>query len=304
MNFLAAYTMQGRMQAVIVASVLAMLSLLFSPISILSASAIALVTLRKGQLEGVLVIAGAGIAVALLSGLLFGGFFFGIAYALGFWLPIWIIAVVLRESGRLGVTFEITLIFGLVVIGTIYFSDLNSAEFWQQSIQLILQPLIDGSANNIQSDQIEHWLSVASEYSIGILVTGTVSTLVLALLVARWWQANLYNPGGFGKEFLSVESRPLVAYICLGVLLVAILGAGTMCEMARDMSILVFFMYLVIGIAVLHVLVSATKAHRFLLPAFYVIVLLIPHAMLPVALVGFTDTWQNWRRRVIFDGSV
>ncbi len=303
MNFLAGYTMQGRMQAVVVASVLAMLSLLLSPISILSASAIALVTLRKGQLEGVLVIAGAGIAVALLSGLLFGGFFFGVAYALGFWMPIWIIAIVLRESGRLSVTFELTLIFGLLVIGAIYLSGSDSAEFWQQSLRLILQPLLASSANNIQSDQIEHWLSFASQYSIGILVTGTVSTIILSLLVARWWQANLYNPSGFGKEFLSVKSRPLVAYICLGVFLVAILGAGTICNMARNMGVLAFFLYLVVGIAVLHVLVSATKSRRFLLPAFYVIVLLIPHALLPVALVGFSDTWQHWRRRVIFDGT-
>ncbi len=304
MGFLAAYIMQGRMQAIIVASVLAMLSLIFPPISIISASAVALVTLRNGRYAGAWIILGAGIAVALLGGLLFGGFFFAVAYALGFWLPVWLIAIVLRESGRLNVAFEVILILGFLAIGAFYLFGADPAEFWQQRLQSIIQQLVDNPDIRMQSDKIELGLSIASQYMTGILITGAVSSVVLSLLVARWWQANLYNPGGFGQEFLSLNPRSFFAYISLAVFLFAIFGDGRISEMARNMGVLAFFLYLVVGIAVLHVLVSATKSKRLLLPALYVIVLLIPHAMLPVALVGLTDAWQNWRGRVIANGTV
>lgn len=304
MGFLAAYIMQGRMQAIIVASVLATLSLLFPPISIISASAVALVTLRHGRYEGAWVMLGAGIAVALLGGLLFGGFLFAVAYALGFWLPVWLIAIVLRESGQLNVAFEVILILGFLATGAFYLFGADPAEFWQQRLQLIIQQLVDNPDIHIRSDEVEFGLSIASQYMTGILITGAVSSVVLSLLMARWWQANLYNPGGFGNEFLSLKPRLFFAYISLAILLFAIFGDGKIGEMARNMGVLAFFLYLVVGIAVLHVLLSATKSKRLLLTALYVVVLLIPHAMLPVALVGLTDAWQNWRGRVSANGTV
>ncbi len=304
MNFLASYIMQGRMQAAMVASVLAMLSFILPPLGILSAAAVALVSLRNGQSEGILIMVVAVIAVGILSQVLFGDFVFAVGYTLGFWLPVWLVASVLRETGRLSVAFEVVLALGLIAIGMFYLFSDDPAIFWQQRLQMILQPMLDDPASSIEPDSLKQGLSVASHYMTGILVTGTVSTLILSLLVGRWWQANLYNPGGFRKEFLSVKPRSLVAYVCLGVFLIAIMGSGPLGEMMQNMSVLAFFLYLVVGTAVLHVLVSATKLKRLLLPALYVTVLLIPHAMLPVALVGFTDTWQNWRRRVIVDGSV
>ncbi len=302
MNFLASYIMQGRMQAATVASVLAILSFVLPPLSILSAAAVALVSLRKGQFEGILIVAVAVVAVGALGQVLFGDFVFAVGYALGFWLPVWVISIVLRETGRLSVAFEVVLALGMIAIGTVYLLSDDPAIFWQQRLQLIMQPMLDDPSIGVEPDKLKHGLSVASHYMTGILVTGTVSTLILSLLVGRWWQANLYNPGGFRTEFLLVKSRSLVAYVCLCVFVIAIIANGSLGEATQNMSVLAFFLYLVVGTAVLHVLVSATKLKRMLLPAFYVTVLLIPHAMLPVALVGFTDTWQNWRRRVAVDG--
>ncbi len=35
----------------------------------------------------------------------------------------------------------------------------------------------------------------------GMMGAGTAMSAVLCLLLARYWQAALYNPGGFGEEF-------------------------------------------------------------------------------------------------------
>ena len=52
MGFLASYIMRGRLQAMIVASTLALLSLIIPPVSVVSSATVALVTLRRGAVEG------------------------------------------------------------------------------------------------------------------------------------------------------------------------------------------------------------------------------------------------------------
>ena len=43
----------------------------------------------------------------------------------------------------------------------------------------------------------------------GMLGAGTAMTSVLCLLLARYWQAALYNPGGFGEEFKALYYPPV-----------------------------------------------------------------------------------------------
>ncbi len=45
----------------------------------------------------------------------------------------------------------------------------------------------------------------------GMLGAGTAIGSVLCLLLARYWQAALYNPGGFGQEFRALYYPPVVA---------------------------------------------------------------------------------------------
>ena len=99
MQFLAAFIMKGRMQAMLVASSLAFLSLLFLPVSIVSSATVALVTLRLGGKEGLYVLLSSCLAAALLSMLLLGDYQFAlIRMALWMWVPVWVIAIVLREG--------------------------------------------------------------------------------------------------------------------------------------------------------------------------------------------------------------
>src|SRR3569623_887288 len=67
MRALAQYIMRGRMQAMLVAVAMAILSLILPPMNYLSSAVIGLVTLRRGWQEGLIIIAGAGAVMALFS---------------------------------------------------------------------------------------------------------------------------------------------------------------------------------------------------------------------------------------------
>lgn len=290
--------MRGRMQAMMIAAVFILLSLLLPPLSILSAAAVALVTLRNGPRDGIVAVCGTGIAVGILGQILFGGAGFVVAYALGFWVPVWVFSVLLRESGQLGLTLEAALGLGLIGIIGIYLISSDPASMWYEKLRLILQPLMQNPPQGIELEQVETGISLISHYMTGILVTGSIVSLVLAMFLGRWWQALLFNPGGFRKEFLALKSHAFVAYAILLIFILAGLGSGALKEGMQNAGILACFFYLTVGVSVLHVLISATSISKWLLPVMYILMLFVPHVLLPVAVVGFTDTWADWRGRI------
>ncbi len=290
--------MRGRMQAIVIAVVFIFLSLLLPPLNIISAAAVALVTLRQGQRDGIITILGAGIALGILGRILFDSAGLAIAYALVFWFPVWIFSVLLRESGQLALTFEVALGPALLgIIGTYLFNS-NPASIWREKLRLVFSPMIKNPPPGIEIELVESGIQIGSHYMTGVVVAGLLVSLVLAILLGRWWQAMLFNPGGFRKEFLSLKPRAIVAYVFLIIFILAGLSSGLVSEGMINAGILGFFFYLIVGTAILHVLISTTSSSRFLLPVMYLVLLFIPYVLFPVAVLGFSDTWADWRGRI------
>jgi uncharacterized protein YybS (DUF2232 family) len=131
----------------------------------------------------------------------------------------------------------------------------------------------------------------------GIVAAGSVFGLLFGLFMGRWWQANLYNPGGFRQEFLSLDTKPRLSIVTIAIVAIAWAVPGQISEMAWNISILLFVLYTVIGTAVLHTVFANMKLARYIVPMLYITLFLIPHAMLLVALVGLSDPWLNLRKK-------
>ena len=114
MNFLATYIMRGRMQAMIVASSLALLSLMMPPVSVVSSATVALVTLRRGGFEGLYVLVCSSLAAGILGFLATGNYQFALLYVMVLWLPVWLISIVLREGQHLSLAVEIAILLGII----------------------------------------------------------------------------------------------------------------------------------------------------------------------------------------------
>ncbi|MGR8980267.1 MAG: hypothetical protein ACU84H_09275 [Gammaproteobacteria bacterium] len=282
--------MKGRIQAMIVASTLALLSLKIPPISILSSATVALVTLRRGGSEGIYVLISSSVAAGVLGYAFIGNYQVGLLYGLVLWLPVWVISIVLREGRQLTLAVEIAVLVGIFgVIGFYLYVDDPSA-IWQS----ILQQMVP---DNVSVEDVQQRVDVLSHYMTGIVAAGTVFGLLFGLLLGRWWQAVLYNPGGFREEFLSLNTSPKLALVSIAVVVLAILGPVSLSEIAWNVTILLFVLYLFIGTAVLHTVFAVMKQGRYLVPMFYITLLLLPHALLPVALIGLSDAWLNIRKK-------
>ncbi|MBL7004595.1 MAG: hypothetical protein ISR69_11280 [Gammaproteobacteria bacterium] len=275
----------------IVASTLALVSLVMPPVSIVSSATVALVTLRRGAIEGFIVLACSTAVAGVLGFFLLGNFQFMLLYGIVLWVPVWLISIILREGRYLSLAIEIAVLIGVMGVVSFYLYNADLAEMWKNILSQMVPP-------NAPVEDIQHTLDVLSHYMTGVVAAASVFGLLLGLFLGRWWQALLYNPGGFRQEFLSLNTHPRLAIGSVVVVLVASLSSGVISEVSWNITILLFVLYTFIGTAVLHTVFASMKMGRFIVPMFYVTLFLIPHAMLPVALVGLSDTWMNLRNKI------
>lgn len=299
MRFLAHFIMRGRMQAIMLASVLAILSLLFPPVSIVSSAAVALVTLRRGTKEGLWVLLSAALTSALLGVVLFNNFLFALLYGLALWLPIWVCAVVLREGRVLSLALESAVLLGIVAIMIFYGYNDHPSAIWHAMFEQMAAKL-GQKTPEVHPEKIQQILTFLAPIMMGIVTSGIISSMLFGLFLGRWWQSVLFNPGGFREEYLKLNVNRKFAVASIIALGIAFSGFGQLAEMATNIAVLLFVLYAVIGTAILHALIS--KLHnpqyvRFLTPMLYLSLTLIPQTLLIVALTGLLDAWLNLRNK-------
>ena len=281
--------MRGRIQAMIVATSLALLSLMMPPVSVLSSATVALVTLRLGAKEGLTILGCSSLATAILGFLVIGSFQFALMYVMVLWLPVWLIAIVLRESRSLFLTIEIAVWVGVIGVIGFYLYDADPATLWKS----ILTQMIPVEAPVVD---LQQKIDMLVHYMTGIIAAGSVCGLLFGLFLGRWWQANLYNPGGFKQEFLFLQCKGRLSVGAFALVGIAVATSGVISEIVWNTTILLFVLFAVTGTAVLHTVFSKMKLERFIVPMLYITLFLIPHAILLVVLVGLSDPWLNLRK--------
>ncbi|NOQ76717.1 MAG: DUF2232 domain-containing protein, partial [Methylococcaceae bacterium] len=131
------------------------------------------------------------------------------------------------------------------------------------------------------------------------VAAGSVYGLLAGLFLARWWQAVLFNPGGFRAEYLSLRVHPKVASASLLIVAVAWLSSGIVAEVCWNLSILSIVLYAFVGLAVLHSAFSEMKAKRFTVPFLYITLVLVPHVVAVIVIVGVVDAWLDLRSKIL-----
>ena len=274
----------------IVASSLALLSLMMPPVSVVSSAAVALVTLRRGASEGLTILVCSSVVAGLLGFLAIGNYQFALLYVMVLWLPVWLISIVLREGQHLSLAVEIAILIGIFGVIGFYLYTPEPAAMWKA----VLSQMVPADA---PVADIQRTIDVLAHYMTGVVAAGSVFGLLFGLFLGRWWQANLYNPGGFKQEFLALDTKPRLSIGSIVVVAIALTSPGVISEIAWNVSILLFVLYTVTGTSVLHTVFSKMKLGRYLVPMLYITLFLIPHAMLLVALVGLSDPWLDLRKK-------
>ncbi len=142
---------------------------------------------------------------------------------------------------------------------------------------------------------------------VGILMATIVIALFATMCMARYAQALLVNPGGFGREFRTLDLGRRFTIATSALLVMAFLFSNASDPgIFQDLFILAASMYIVQGIALAHALVRIYRLRGPWLLLMYLGIFLGPFLVPGLALVinltlllaGFSDTWMNYRARL------
>jgi Predicted membrane protein (DUF2232) len=296
MRLLASFVMQGRSQAVMVISALALVSLLLPPLSVLSSAAVALVTLRKGLRDGLTVTLLGFAACALLALLVQVDVIAVVGFTLLPWIPVLILAMLLRSRGSLALTITVALLFGLLVIVVYYAQFDDPIVEWRKLLEPFFQSL--GQDQNLEPEQQKRLLDVLSRWMTGMMAAGFFLQLMVSLLLARWWQSLLYNPGGFRSEFHQLRLPRTLAMLAVGVIGLLLLDTGIGSPVLEYMAMLLIAAYLLQGLALAHGLRAQIDANQGWLIVMYILLFIaMPHMVITLATAGIADAWLDLRSR-------
>ena len=278
MKPIAAFIMQGRWQPVLFIAATTLLPLL----AWLGGAALALVTLRRGPVDGALTLTGAAIVLGALFGAMGANPMVSVLGLLEYWVPVFLLALVLRATVSLPLTVIAGTGMAAVALLVWHAAVADPVAFWQGS----LEGLLDGEQG---TEFMESVLPVLS----GFWLLGLWSLTMLSLLVARWWQAVLYNPGGFQQEFhgLRLDWR-----LAMGALLIMLAATFTGPGLVYDLSLLVSAMFTLQALAVAHALRVANGWHWAMMVPVYGF---LPFLVKLYALLGIADTWFDLRGRFV-----
>lgn len=276
---------------------LAALSLLIPPASMLSTSVVALVTLRKGATPGALVWGVATAVCGAIALLAIGAVNLAIGFLILMWLPAWLLAMLLRSSRSLALAIVGAMGLGLVMLAGQFVQSGDPVAEWQ----LLLGPFVESlvEAQLVDVDQQTALVSVMASWMPGIVAAGFFLQLTVSLLLARWWQALLYNPGGFRAEFHQLRLPRLLSIVLLLMVLLMLMQSGggvTVLEYALILLVVAWFFQ---GLALAHGLVGKLGSSSGWLVGIYLLLLFaLPHTIIVLATVGMADAWFDFRARL------
>ena len=200
--------MRGRAQACAVA----FLGNLFP---LISPATVGLVSLRKGSQEGVVVLLWA--ALPLIASYFFDQGTSLLTFISGLSLLMTLItANVLRVTGSWQWTILTSMLTAMMVMFSI-------ALLLSTDVDLLVDRLSTMFAEiaQQQSSQVEPFIA-SRPLVLGLGALMLAVSTILCLFVSRWWQAMLYNPGGFGEEFRQLRLDVRAAGLSIIAFIVAL----------------------------------------------------------------------------------
>lgn len=294
MLFLAKFILKGQSQAALVAATMAILGLILPPAAWISAAVIVLVTLVYGPQRGLVTTALSLLGAALFAYLIFATPQVAVVFVLLAWLPAWLLAVVLRQSVSLAYSLQILTAVCLLAVVLIYMLYPNAGELWRESLDLLVTQLAEQSDefSLVELRQTEDWVI---EFLPGLFISSIMFGTMLSLFLGRWWQAVFYNPGGFAKEFQSLNLGKISALCGITIMLMAMFANSVF---AIALAAVVFVLYGMQSLSLLHAVIRIRKMKTTWLFVVYLSIFFIPHLLLLLILASFVDPWLDIRQRL------
>jgi len=278
MQALAEFVMRNKRNATIVVA----LGMIIPFGAIISSAVASLVMLRYGIKE-YLAVANIGCAIGLFW------WFYNSSTVLWILLGSGLLSYVLRNYVRWQAVLVLSVLIGIVVATLIYFTQFKLLEF---SVQILIGITENQINQALSSEQKEVLIFIA----LGLIAFIVQLSVILSVMLARYWQSCLYNKGGFGREFRSlIFSYKLALVLFFGIIIEWFFREFYGASQFASFILLIRVPLVLSALALVHHLVSIKRLHNSLLVVCYVCVFTKFNLLLCV--VALLDSLVNIRGR-------
>ena len=295
---LAGYAVRGPVQGAIVASSTLVLSTILAPLVVVSSAIVALVWLRLGHRAGLISV---GISllfsttIALMTAL---PALAPVGVILSSWLPVIVMAWVLRDTVRI----DLAILAGAALIATVvvavYSAVPDVSVSWRKLFSGLFEnpQLLPEQLRQLDAGDRERMLDAASRYITGMYAAIWFFIAALSLLLARAWQARLFNPGGLQREFHELRFGLVASAIGLAIVAGAVV---TRSELLVALAMVVCALFVLQGAAILHCVVKKRGGSiAWLVGAYLLILVTMPESLVFLGVCGIADAWLDVRNKV------
>ena len=294
MRAVAKFAMRSPTAASISAAAYALFALFFAPFMVVSGAIVSLATLRHGAGLGIRVV---GTAV-LITGIAYYSLLHtpgAILLLLATWIPLLIAAQVLRIGENQGLALTVCAIFAGFYAAAVRAVVEDVGDHWSTRLRTLGETVRDQGGTFFTEQEVVQIAGVMHESTIVVVSLFWISSL----LVSRWWQSELYNPGGFGNEFRNLLIPKPVSLIAALIAAMALiqLSAGGASGLASDLLVVLVVLFAFQGLALIHHRVKKVEMAKLWLVGFYILLVLMPHRVgILLAFIGIADIVLDVRR--------
>lgn len=284
----AQWLMQGRSRAITVVAIALLTSPVIWPNGLLAAAAASLITLRSGARNGLMLWLTC-LAPAIL-----------LAVYVDSQMPFLLLTVslasagVLRWSRRWDATLLAMMLASLLASVALVQLAEPSLQLYVQAMEEFLARLQQQLAEQQPAMQDALPAMVSSEFIAGMFGLMLVTGSSLSLVLARSWQAGLYNPGGFRAEFHRLRLGP--ASVLLMLLLAGLLFMGGVQYL--PWAWIVLFPLLIAGVALFHAIGWQRKWRTHWYVIFYIMLVMWDPLKMIMVGMAMADSLIDFRRRL------
>lgn len=280
MKALAEFILRGRLQALVVA-------LIGSFFPLISSAAIALVSLCKGAKDGTLLFLWVSLALVLAQQA-------GAENSLLTAVSISSLGMMVFTASvhRVLASWQWTLL-ATVLVAVICAQGLGL--FMGSSVTALVATAQEMLNAVTSEEQTRSSVSLTESMVLGLIATIMAVGSVMSLMLARWWQAGIKNPGGFQKEFHSFAIDANIA-----VMLILVLIAGQFfsknTQIWADLAALPL---LIAGIALVHYVVKLFNQGKQWLAFLYAGIIMFGNPVtLILVVLSLTDSLIDLRSKL------
>lgn len=209
----------------------------------------------------------------------------------------WVFAILLYRKATWSQILQVAALLGVLTVSVIHLAYPNIVDLWATELQSYLnQVTATLKTAVVPTDTEVEAINVTKYYATGLIVAAILFNAILQLIVGRWWQSIVFQPGLLRKELYNIRLNQLAGILFILSLILSYIGNSVV----LDIMPILYLLFGVAGLSLVHYFFGLMNSQTswVWLSIFYIaFIISMPVSIMLVGLFALVDIWFDARKR-------